>query len=77
MRSEFMRNIIVTGTVTYAIRGRDALRNSGMKAKVERNTSGLGRYGCGYGIIVKGDIDKAVEILNRNNVKIIEVNKID
>lgn len=72
-----MKNIIVTGTVTYAIRGRDALRSNGIRASVERNTSGLGRYGCGYGIVVSGDIDKAVEILNRNSIKIIEVNKID
>ncbi len=72
-----MKNIIVTGTVTYAIRGRDILRNNGIKASVERNTSGLGRYGCGYGIVVHGNIDKAVEILNKNSIKIIDVNKVN
>lgn len=72
-----MKNIIVTGTVTYAIRGRDILRNNGIKASVERNTSGLGRYGCGYGIVVYGNIDKAIEILNRNSIKIIDVNKMN
>ena len=72
-----MKNIVVTGTVTYAIRGRDILRINGFKASVERNTSGLGRYGCGYGIIVYGNVEKAVEILNRNSIKIIEVNKIN
>ncbi len=70
-----MKHIIVTGTVTYAIRGRDILRNNGYKASVERNSSGLGRLGCGYGILVFGDITKAVQILKQNNVKIIEVNK--
>ena len=72
-----MKNVIVTGTVTYAIRGRDILRNKGFIATVERNNSGLGRFGCGYGIVVKGDIDKAVQILNDNSIKIIEVNRIN
>lgn len=72
-----MKNIIVTGTVTYAIRGRDILRNNGIKASVERNTSGLGIYGCGYGIVVYGNIDKAIGILNKNSIKIIDVNKMN
>ena len=71
-----MKYVIVTGTVTFAIRGRDILRKNGIIATVERNSSGLGRLGCGYGIVVRGDIDKAVEILKNNSVKIIEVNKI-
>lgn len=70
-----MRYVIVTGTVTYAIRGRDVLRKAGYNASVERNSSGLGRLGCGYGIVVKGDIDKITELLRENNVKIIEANK--
>lgn len=72
-----MKNVIVTGTVTYAIRGRDILRNKGFVASVERNNSGLGRFGCGYGIVVQGDIDKAVDILNEKEIKIIEVNKVN
>ncbi len=70
-----MKYVIVTGTVTYAIRGRDILRKNGFSASVERNSSGLGRHGCGYGIVVTGNIDNAVEILKSNAVKIIEVNK--
>ncbi|MBQ1187009.1 MAG: DUF3343 domain-containing protein [Clostridia bacterium] len=72
-----MKNIIVTGTVTYAIRGRDLLRNNGISATVERNSSGLGRYGCGYGIVIRSDVDKALEILNRNSIKVIDVTKIN
>lgn len=69
-----MKYAIVTGTVTYAIRGRDILRKNGINASVERNSFGLGRHGCGYGIVVKSDIEKAVEILKENSIKIIEVN---
>ena len=69
-----MKHVIVTGTVTYAIRGRDVLRNNGYDASVERNSSGLGRLGCGYGSVINGDVYKAVELLRKNSVKIIEVN---
>lgn len=69
-----MKYAIVTGTVTYAIRGRDVLRNNGINAAVERNNFGLGRYGCGYGIVINSDIEKAVRILKENSIKILEVN---
>lgn len=69
-----MKYAIVTGTVTYAIKGRDILRKNGINASVERNSFGLGRYGCGYGIVIKNDIERAVEILKQNEIKIIEVN---
>ena len=70
-----MKNVVVTGTVTYAIKGRDILRKHGISSSVERNSAGLGRIGCGYGIVVRGDIDRAVEILKDNSIKIIEVSK--
>ena len=60
------RYVIITGTVTYAIRGRDILRKEGFRAIVERNTVGIARYGCGYGIVINGDVDDAVKILTKN-----------
>ena len=73
--TEFMVYIVVTGSVTHAIRGRDLLRRYGYRAYIERNSAGLGRLGCGYGIVTFGDIDKIVELLKKNAVKIIEVNR--
>lgn len=64
--------MIVTGTITYALRGRDILRKKGFKASVERNLNGSNRYGCGYGIAVFGDIDDAVRILKENNIKVLD-----
>ena len=66
-------NMIITGTITYAIRGRDILRNNSFRASVERNLTGNKRYGCGYGISVVGDIDKAVQILKEHNIKILDI----
>ena len=69
-----MKQMIVTGTITYAMRGRDILRKNGFKATVERNSSGLGRIGCGYGIVVYGELGNAVELLKENGIKLIDVN---
>ncbi len=71
------RYVIITGTVTYAIRGRDILRKEGFRATVERNTVGIARYGCGYGIVVNGNVDEAVEVLSKSGIKILEVSPVN
>lgn len=70
------RHVVITGSVTYAIRGRDILRKEGFRVTVERNASGIARFGCGYGIVVTGDIDAAVTILRNNGIKILEVDPV-
>ena len=67
--------IITTGTVTYAIKGRDLLRKKGINAKIERITSDKGSAGCGYSIIINGDVNEAVSILRSGGVKILEINE--
>ncbi len=66
--------MVVTGTVTYAVKGRDVLRQQGYKATIERVTTGE-RIGCGYGILTFGDSDKIKEILQHGRVKILEIRK--
>lgn len=68
------RYIITTGTVTYAIKGRDLLRRKGFNVKIERMTSGKGSAGCGYSIIIDGDINAAEGLLRQAGVKILEIN---
>ena len=66
-------SVIVTGTVTYALKGRNILRDKGYKAGVKRLSSSLKGVGCGYAIEISGDDGKAVEILKRNGVKILKI----
>lgn len=68
------RHVIVTGTVTYAIKGRDLLRKKGFKVNIERIT-GKGALGCGYAIILVGDVLNAEKVLRENGVKILEISK--
>ncbi len=62
--------VISTGTVTYAIKGRDLLKRNGYKAKVIRNSSAAG---CGYGIVVTGDKNNVERLLRAAGVKILDM----
>ncbi len=64
--------IITTGTVTYAIKGRDLLRRKGINAKIERIN---GSAGCGYSIIIGNNLNEAEKILRDGGVKILEIKK--
>ena len=66
----------VTGTITYAIKGRDLLRRSGFKAHIEKITGSSQNIGCGYTIIVSGDIESAERTLRNAGVKILQINEI-
>lgn len=66
------RYAIATGTVTYAIRGRDLLRKKGYKVIIDRK-SGEKIQGCGYVIIFEGDLKDATEILKTGGIKILEI----
>ncbi len=64
--------IIKTGTVTYAIKGRDLLRAKGFKVKIERITTEKNQ-GCGYAIILDGELKNAEQTLRENGVKILAI----
>ena len=68
-----IRYLISTGTVTFAIKGRDILRKHGINAKVEKISSGKGNEGCSYAIATAGDIDSVKELLKRNGIKILDI----
>lgn len=62
---------IVTGTVTYAIKGRDILKANGIRAEIKK-ISGAS-YGCGYAIEVFPPAESAVTFLMENGIKILDV----
>lgn len=64
--------VITTGTVTYAIKGRDVLRRNGYTAKIERKSSPSGSAGCGYTVVTSGEKQKILDILNNAGVKILK-----
>lgn len=62
--------MIVTPSVTNALKGRDALRRIGIPARIERKTR---PGGCGYGIVTGADIKKVESVLNGASVKVLEI----
>lgn len=68
--------MIITGTITYAIKGRDLLKKNGYKAKIERTAPVNQGYGCGYVIITEGNVTFAKEILQKSGVKILDIKEI-
>ncbi len=64
--------LIVTGTVTYAVKAKDVLVRKGYKAYVERSTA-RDRIGCGYGVSVTGDKNEIMELLVKSGIKILSV----
>lgn len=67
---------ISTGTVTFALKGRDVLRRNGIDAQIERITSTQGGMGCGYTIVMSGNINQAENILRKAGVKILQISEI-
>jgi len=65
-------NIINSGTITYAIRGRDTLRNKGYKAYMFRNKS-LNTSGCGYSISTNCPTSEIIKIFNEEKIKYLSV----
>ncbi len=66
--------IITTGTVTYAIKGRDLLRRKGFKVRIVKSANVIENSGCGYAIILEnGDITAAEKLLRNAGVKILSI----
>lgn len=63
--------VIQVSSVTYAMKGRDLLFRSGIKAYVERSTR-TSRAGCGYGLYVPEQTDRAEQLLRQAGFRILE-----
>lgn len=64
---------IATGSITYAFRGRDLLQSKGYKATAKKIQNLVKASGCGWGIVVEGDGESALELLRKNGIKILGV----
>lgn len=70
------QTVISVGSVTFGLKGRDLLRRSGYSVRLERMSSGPGSAGCGYALMLNGDVRGAQEILQNAGVKILGVEEL-
>lgn len=66
------KNIINTGTITNAIKGRDALRNKGYHAYMFR-TSGKASQGCGYSVSCECSEETIIDIFEKEKIKYLSI----
>ena len=66
---------IVVSSITYAFRGVDILKKHNIKAYIERTPKKLDIKGCSYSIYVKGDINKARQILINEKIRLSPLDK--
>ncbi|MDD6284208.1 MAG: DUF3343 domain-containing protein [Firmicutes bacterium] len=68
-----VKNSIMVGSITHAIRGRDILRSKGYKAFIEKTKGRLDGAGCGYSITLSSDPQAAAELLRSNGIKVLGI----
>ncbi len=61
--------VISIGSVTYAMKAKDILKQYGIKSVVEKISHYKKNMGCAYGLYVHGNIENAHELLLREGVK--------
>ena len=67
------RYFVITGTITYAIKCRDALRQHGYKAELKRTVNTGGNVGCGYGVITDCSLEEIKDILLKYSIRYLQI----
>ncbi len=65
-------HIIITGTVTNAMRAREVLGRNGYNSQIMR-VKASPTNGCGYGVLVQRNLEEALSILKENGIKLLGI----
>jgi len=65
------KTLIMVSSVTYAMQGRELLRQYGIKAQIERTPKRQQRQGCGYSLYVPQNTEEAERILKEKGIRVI------
>lgn len=69
------RYFVITGTITYAIKGRDVLRRGGYHAELTRTVHASGNVGCGYGIITNCNPEQIKALFEQYGIRYLEIHE--
>ncbi len=64
---------IHVGSITNAMRGKNLLEAEGIRAFMHRTSQPGNEDGCGYRLLVTGDVIRAEKILRNRGVRVIRV----
>lgn len=65
MKKAFIR----FNSITYAQLAKDVLMKNSIRSQIGRNNTNFKQKSCNYVLYVDGDINKAYEIIERENIK--------
>lgn len=61
--------VIKFSSVTYALKAKEIIESSGEKAILRKNPKPSKNEGCGYSLIVNGNINSIINLLDINKIK--------
>ena len=64
---------IHVGSVTNAMRGKQLLEEQGIRAYLHRALQPSAGDGCGYSLLVTGDVKRAEQVLRQRGVRVIRI----
>lgn len=64
--------IISLTSVTYALKAQKILEQNSIKTHLSKTTEYKFKQGCGYILKIHGNLEKAVNILKSNNIKVLD-----
>ena len=70
-------NLIIFDSMTPVMRSRDILNKNGIFLFFVRTPAKLRKKSCGYSLLVKKDLDKALNIIRGGNIHYIGTSAVD
>ncbi|MEE1056998.1 MAG: DUF3343 domain-containing protein [Acutalibacteraceae bacterium] len=67
------RQLIIVSSITYAMKAKSILKNKGIYVDITKTSKHSVQQGCGYGLILSKNVDRAVEILKENGINILGI----
>ena len=67
------QDIIVSSSITYAYKAQKILEQAWIRSSVIRTPEGLSDKGCSYSLAVRGDLDRAAELLKENGIRVLKI----
>ena len=58
-------------SVTYALRAKEIIEQNGGNVIIKKNPHSLRNEGCGYILSITGNVEKTINLLNKNKIKYI------
>ena len=63
--------IVKFSSVTYAMKAKAVVESNGGKSFIKRSVKKTGKDGCGYSLIIEGNVSKYLNLFDLNRVKYI------